>query len=283
MHLIHRDEVFPDGADVASERLRVASGRPAHGHDFLELVLVHGGAGTHESAGGVRRLCRGSLVVMRPGEWHGYPAADRLDVTNVYVASALLGSELTLLHRCPPVGSVLAPTTADPRVIPADRVGELEVLTARLTADAATSTSTGRVRRLGLLLCLLAGLAEALPGEAGPAGERGREPAEAFVSQAAAAMAADPARGWTVAELAARAHVSRGHLSRSFTRQLGLAPMSWLARLRGERAAALLVETDLPVAVIGRQVGWSDPNYTSRRFRQVLGVSPAVYRRRFAR
>ena len=96
-------------------------------------------------------------------------------------------------------------------------------------------------------------------------------------------MAADPAADWTVAGLAASAHVSEGHFARSFRHQLGSAPMAWLAALRGERAAALLIETDLPVAEVGRLVGWADPNYASRRFRQLHGVAPAAYRRTFGR
>ncbi|MBL1120176.1 helix-turn-helix domain-containing protein [Streptomyces sp. 110] len=56
--------------------------------------------------------------------------------------------------------------------------------------------------------------------------------------------------------------------------------MAYLGRLRAERAAALLIETDLPVAAIGRRVSWPDPNCTSRRFRHHYGMSPAHYRER---
>lgn len=59
--------------------------------------------------------------------------------------------------------------------------------------------------------------------------------------------------------------------------------MTYLGRLRAERAAALLIETDLPVAAVGRLVGWNDPNYASRRFRHFFAFSPAAYRTRFGR
>ena len=52
--------------------------------------------------------------------------------------------------------------------------------------------------------------------------------------------------------------------------------MHYLARLRAERAAAMLVSTDLPVAVVGTEVGWPDPAYFSRRFRASFGVSPRM-------
>ena len=47
-------------------------------------------------------------------------------------------------------------------------------------------------------------------------------------------------------------------------------------------AAGLLVTTDDSVAEIGRIVGWADPNYASRRFRQIYGSTPTDYRSRFA-
>ena len=40
----------------------------------------------------------------------------------------------------------------------------------------------------------------------------------------------------------------------------------------------LLTKTDLPVAAIGRRVGWPDPSYASRRFAQVYAMSPTAYR-----
>jgi AraC-like DNA-binding protein len=146
----------------------------------------------------------------------------------------------------------------------------------RAIAQSAPAESAGG-RRLGLLLCLLAELADGLPPDTDDVA------VDATVYQAASAMAADPAADWTVGALASSAHVSTGHFARNFRRRLGSAPMAWLAALRGERAAALLIETDLPTAEVGRLVGWADPNYASRRFRQLYGVATAAYRRMFGR
>jgi AraC-like DNA-binding protein len=275
MHLIRRSQVFAEGLDVAAERLRVERPQRAHGHDFLELVLVSRGAGTHDSRQGARPLRRGSVVVMRPGEWHGYSESDGLDVTNVYVAGEVMTKELLFLHRTPQIlrllsGGATTPFDLDQRAFhEAERLGHA-------IAHSAPGNTTG-ARRLGLLLCLLAELADTLPTAVDDL------TVDATIARAASAMGADPAADWTVTGLAEAAHVSAGHFARSFRSQLGSAPMAWLASLRGERAAALLIETDLPVAEVGRLVGWSDPNYASRRFRQLHGVAPAAYRRMFGR
>jgi AraC family L-rhamnose operon transcriptional activator RhaR len=212
---------------------------------------------------------------MRPGDWHGYRESDALDVTNVYVSGEVMARELVSLHRTPQILRLLSGAAATPFDLDPNAFAEVERLGHGI-AQSPSGTSAG-ARRLGLLLCLLAELADALPPGADDVA------VDATIAEAASAMAADPAADWTVRELAASAHVSEGHFARTFRSQLGSPPMAWLAALRGERAAALLIETDLPVAEVGRLVGWADPNYASRRFRQLHGVAPAAYRRTFGR
>jgi transcriptional regulator GlxA family with amidase domain len=55
--------------------------------------------------------------------------------------------------------------------------------------------------------------------------------------------------------------------------------MQYVTRLRVREAQRLLRETDLPVATISTMVGFDDPLYFSRRFRQLVGDAPRVWRR----
>jgi transcriptional regulator GlxA family with amidase domain len=57
--------------------------------------------------------------------------------------------------------------------------------------------------------------------------------------------------------------------------------MAYLDRIRAERAAGLLIETELPIATVGAMVGWHDPSHASRRFRATFGLSPSRYRATF--
>ena len=72
-------------------------------------------------------------------------------------------------------------------------------------------------------------------------------------------LEAAPERHWTLTELADELHLAPGYLVRLFKAGTGLPPMAYLARLRAETAAALLLHTDQPVTAIGRAVGWPDP------------------------
>ena len=62
----------------------------------------------------------------------------------------------------------------------------------------------------------------------------------------------------------------------------GLPPKAYLAQLRAERAAVLLLHSDDPSTGIGRAVGWPDQNYFARRFKAHYGLSATTYRRQFA-
>jgi AraC family L-rhamnose operon transcriptional activator RhaR len=107
-----------------------------------------------------------------------------------------------------------------------------------------------------------------------------RTAAPAVVATALELMSHDIAYPWTLDDLSQRMFVGRFHLSRTFAKCVGVPPMQYLARLRAERAAAMLASTDLPIASIGAAVGWPDPPYFSRRFRSLFGISPRHYRQR---
>ena len=72
------------------------------------------------------------------------------------------------------------------------------------------------------------------------------------------------------------------HLVRLVKAATGLPPMAYLAQVRAEHAAVLLLHSDEPVTGIGRIVGWPDQNYFARRFKAHYGLSATTYRKLFA-
>jgi AraC-like DNA-binding protein len=88
----------------------------------------------------------------------------------------------------------------------------------------------------------------------------------------------DPARPWTVADLAAGAGVSRAALARRFTALVGEPPMSYLTAWRLALAADLLREPDATVGSVARQVGYGSSFALSTAFKRERGVSPQQHR-----
>jgi AraC-like DNA-binding protein len=92
----------------------------------------------------------------------------------------------------------------------------------------------------------------------------------------------DPARPWTVAQLAARVGVSRSAFARRFTTLVGQPPLAYLTHWRMTIAADLLVEQEATIADVARRVGYADAFNFSAAFKRVKGMSPSNHRAQLA-
>ena len=93
-------------------------------------------------------------------------------------------------------------------------------------------------------------------------------------------MDRDYAQPLDVPALARGALMSAGHFARSFRAAYGETPYSYLMTRRIERAKALLRRGDMSVTDVCFAVGFGSLGTFSRTFREVVGESPTVYRRR---
>ncbi|MBR5449609.1 MAG: helix-turn-helix transcriptional regulator, partial [Clostridia bacterium] len=82
----------------------------------------------------------------------------------------------------------------------------------------------------------------------------------------------------TTATLAEMCYISEAHFCRFFKNAVGKTVIKYINEYRVEKATVLLLNTGGSVAEIAAEVGFEDPNYFSRVFRSVMGISPAEYR-----
>ncbi|HEX3814828.1 MAG TPA: AraC family transcriptional regulator [Mycobacteriales bacterium] len=285
MHRLFRRDVFPDpNVPVAAQLLDPVGVVPPHGHDFLEIAVITRGSADHVSATGRRELHSGSVLIVRPGAWHGYETSRNLAVHNVYIGPELFRHKLSWVREDPQLGPLLWPGTAR-RSAAGYRTADLAPASLNrvqgwLTDLQDGDRGAGAAWWLGHLLLVVNEIA----GGSAPDHDRGAgEPhlTHRAVLQAARLLEDQLDRPWTLAELARSVNMAPSYLVRLFTTQVGIPPLAHLSRLRAERAAGMLIETELPVSAIGTRVGWHDPNYMSRRFRACFGLSPSQYRASF--
>lgn len=270
MRKVLRGETFGDPTvPVSAEWFLLDAEVAAHGHAFIEMAVVLGGTATHVSAAGSAPVSRGSVVVLRPGDWHGIADIDGLALYNVYIGPELLSREMSWISEDPNLAGIFSPAHPDgtaPATLNNDALGHVEQWCAAIAENRDRAWQLGH---LTLIVGELAGTTRQIPR---------MHPAVTDAVRLLEERIADP---WTLPELAAAVNLTPAYLIRLFRRQLGWPPMAYLNRLRAEKAGTLLIETDLPVSTIGGIVGWHDPSYASRRFTASFAMSPAKYRNAF--
>ena len=88
---------------------------------------------------------------------------------------------------------------------------------------------------------------------------------------------------FSLADIANAACISRFHFARLFKESTGCSPMAYLERRRIARAQLLMRQGEASLGKIAALVGYADQSYFTRRFRLKVGMTPAVFARRYAR
>jgi AraC-like DNA-binding protein len=100
----------------------------------------------------------------------------------------------------------------------------------------------------------------------------------AGLSRALRTMHDDIARGWTVAQLARVAGMSRAAFADHFTRTLQMTPMQYLLQWRVALAKDILRREGMSLAQVAQRVGYSTASAFSTAFTRACGVSPSEFR-----
>jgi AraC family transcriptional regulator, activator of mtrCDE len=102
--------------------------------------------------------------------------------------------------------------------------------------------------------------------------------ADMRIGQAIALIHKDPARSWTVDDLAREVGMSRTRFADRFQDLIGMGPASYLTEWRLQRAAAALRTGHRTVAEIAHSSGYSSQAAFTRTFKERFGRSPKAFR-----
>lgn len=73
--------------------------------------------------------------------------------------------------------------------------------------------------------------------------------------------------------------INRNKLNDIFMKQTSMTCLGYLLNLRLDLAKILLTKTELPVGEISDRVGYTDPNYFTKVFKENVGMTPSQYRK----
>jgi two-component system response regulator YesN len=83
---------------------------------------------------------------------------------------------------------------------------------------------------------------------------------------------------YSVVDIAAAARITPNHFSMLFRNYKGQSFLEFVTQVRIEKAKELLGNLTLNINEVAARVGYTDPGYFTRRFRQVTGMSPRKWR-----
>ena len=73
--------------------------------------------------------------------------------------------------------------------------------------------------------------------------------------------------------------INRNKLYDIFMKQTSMTCLAYLLNLRLDLAKILLTKTELPIGEISDRVGYPDPNYFTKVFKENVGMTPSQYRK----
>ena len=103
---------------------------------------------------------------------------------------------------------------------------------------------------------------------------------ELFCKQVLAFLQENYAGAITSADMAKALFLSQGHFCRQFKANFGDNFSNYLRRYRLEQSRELLFKTTLSVTAVARAVGFDDPCYYTKSFRETFGLTPRAFRKK---
>jgi AraC family transcriptional regulator len=230
----------------------------------IRMTNREGGFGQHD-----RAMTRVVYVPAGVPLWTSFVSSHRFSHLDVHLHKDRL---LRLLS--PSVGSSAA-MAALRRPVEIQDIGAIETL-AGLLAEELASPSKHAAYAESLAGSILTGLLD-LPGE--ESRQANGRLTQAQMNKLTARVNASSDYRLSVAEMAETLGLSESWFAHVFKQTTGRTPLQWLIARRIELAQKLLIESDLTVAGIAAQLGFTDQAHLTKVFRQMAGETPAAWRR----
>ncbi len=255
-----------------------------HWHDFEELVLVLSGTGKHITEDGAYPIRKGDAFLISHGKAHGYEDLHQLRIANVLFRKDFPKSNFKDLADSPGYHIFFENSMRfkepfrfrNALTLSENDLRECGNLCARMRMEQ-SGNLPGRI--LGNELLFLS-LCTILCRSFSLSEDRTRSSEIGDLSRLIQFMEQHYPEDLSLAQLARQVNRSVSSLTALFRKGMDSSPMDYLNKIRLERAAVLLRESELPISIVAFRNGFSDSNYFSTRFSKHFGASPREYRKR---
>ena len=258
---LHSLGVFPDAAYHFVER--------PHGYGEYVLIWCTEGEGWFELAGVRRKVSKSQFFVLPEHVPHAYGASEH-QPWSIYWAHFTGPVAQAAYARIHGIHSFGEEARLSEIAALFDEI--LTVLEGHADADTAAYVDLAFPRLLSAFLYpdVWNGTAQERPGNT------------SLVGKAAHYMNDHLGEKLSVGDICSYLGYSESYFTRVFTKEVGISPITYLMRLKADRARYLLSNTRLKINQIAPMLGFEDPYYFSKFFSKMEGVSPREYRERLS-
>ena len=250
-----------------------------HSHEFHELVIVISGRGINYTQTEQMPLREGSVFFIPPGLEHGYKDVENLVLYNILYGRNLISRHAMDLTELPGFCAIfLQSEHIEGLTLSPSQIAELIPLVQLMEKEADDQSYGSGSRTLAYaylieLLVQISRIYDQIPRETNQTARR--------LWEVISYMDANLDKALTTEDLVGIANMSTSTLNRCFRQSTGLSPIEFHIHKRIAYACSLIQERGLSMGQVSESCGFKDPNYFSRQFRKVMGMSPKQYQRIF--
>ncbi|HPF51631.1 MAG TPA: AraC family transcriptional regulator [Draconibacterium sp.] len=256
------DTIYPPGKHPSEYTFNWKSGRVLHEY---QLNYISEGAGIFENSDGRFQVKEGSMLIIRPDEWHRYRPLKKTGWVENYVGFKGEIADHFFRHTL---------FTQKPAVL---QLGiKEEIIDTHLKImDLVEKEQPGYQQIASGMVVKMLGYIVSFEKQKGFSGK----PIARVIEEARFYMREHTNREIDVENLASQYNVGYSYFRKIFKKYTGVSPGQYHLQLRVMRAKEMLIGTDLSIKEICIELGFQTIHYFSLIFKKKTGMSPSEFRK----
>lgn len=252
-----------------------------HSHSFFEFVYIEQGFALHTYNGITTILTPGDMFAIKPGDVHGYTSANHTDLYNCIFFSEALKNVWDEVMCLPGIHQVFdkdAPSVW--KRIHLDMTGRNEAVKylERMKWERINKSQGWELNMKSLLTSFLILFSRAY-NDLYKLKDDGECKYFKYIYNALGFIEENFKEEISVNDVASAVGLSADYLSRQFKQFTGMTTIEYINSFRFAKAVEMLKKPGISVSVVASEVGFNDPCYFTRQFKNLMGVTPSEYRK----
>ncbi len=254
-----------------------------HYHDYYELVVILNGYGKHYAENKQYPIEQGDVFVIHPGVVHGYCDPVNLSLVNVLFDPDKLNFSLQDLSDIP---GYFALFETEPKLreksnfkgkhtLNFKQLTFVDSILHQIQTEITSMTAGYRFVSSALFQQLIAYIARSYSNN-----EEKHSSRMVQLSIMLKFIEENFTDNISLGQISQKSNMSISTANRLFNKLLHETPIKYLIRLRINHAVMLLKQGDLSISEIAFRSGFRDSNYFSLQFKKIIGMTPAIFRKK---